>query len=197
MRAFSAGRACSVFVAVAAALVAATAAQAKDRIHPITPTLPAPTLAGESLLGSTDAAAATFDGTCLAAGPSDFHFIVSGSASGALPGTFVESGTFTIDAGRLVSFHSDFTITSRAGTAVGARDLSPAQLEGATAFCGEVAWGFHDGVVLSFDSTYAATVRTPGRSTPSAGTAGFTYSDVGSRSVPSGMTAFQFIASPS
>src|SRR5712691_6374129 len=94
------------------------------------------TLAGESLdahlnfFGNDQVPVGDLDvtGTCDPTGPSTFQFTATGPATGPYPGTFRESGTFTLGAPsplrRVESFDVTFTIDSVLGQVTGSKFLS-------------------------------------------------------------------------
>jgi hypothetical protein len=175
---------------IVAATAAATAGAARQPVS----------LAGEWFSAGAAGSTSQFSGVCNPLGTSEFQFRVTGVASGPLGGTFAESGTFTLardslGVASLVSFHSTFMVSSTAGFAVGSRSASADQAASADAFCGQVAWGQPDGVVLRVDATYTARIFSRQGVGQSTGTGVVDYGDVGSRAVPAGMAPFQFIAS--
>ena len=174
---------------IVAAMAAATAGAARQPVS----------LAGELFSAGAPGSTSQFSGVCNPLGTSDFEFRVTGVASGPLGGTFAEFGAFSLGRGSngvsLLSFHSTFVVTSAAGFAVGTRSASADQAASADAFCGEVAWGQPDGVVLRVEAAYSARIFSRVGVGQSTGTSVVDYGDVGSRAVPAGMAPFQFIAS--
>jgi hypothetical protein len=87
-----------------------------------------PTLTGESFVGFGD-----ITGNCSETSTATFTFTASGTASGPYPGTFEESGTYTIaptapgGSGSLLSFEATFTIESPVGTVTGSKRFDPNQ----------------------------------------------------------------------
>jgi hypothetical protein len=171
-----------------AATAAATAGAARQPVS----------LAGEWLSAGATGSSSQFSGVCNPLGPSTFQFRVTGVASGPLAGTFTETGSFTLardsSGVSLVSFHSTFIVSSAAGFAMGTRSASADQAASADAFCGQVAWGQPDGILLRVTATYSAIVVSRQGVGQSTGTGVVDYGDVGSRLVPAGMAPFQFIA---
>ena len=92
------------------------------------------TLNGETLSRSTAGAnRSAFDITnlnCTQGGVAGFDFNTSGTAAGPYPGTYTESGSVTFQnapGGVILSFNSQFTITSGASVITGTKQLAPAQ----------------------------------------------------------------------
>ena len=84
--------------------------------HAATP----PPLAGETFT-SLRVSGSTLTGTCTGDGnEGSLNFSVSGTANGPFPGTFTESGSFTIAPnGTVTDFSSTFTIASTSGNVTG------------------------------------------------------------------------------
>jgi hypothetical protein len=80
-------------------------------------------LTGEALIG-VPSLAGSLTGTCA---EGSFSFVTNGNAFGPFPGTFTESGRFTVGPdGYLTGFFSNFTIfTTNAGKVTGAKFLTP------------------------------------------------------------------------
>ena len=115
-------------------------------------------------------------GTCNLVGNSTFNFTVMGEASGPYPGTFTESGTFTVGPPLmpvLVSFNSTFTINSSAGTVDGTKTFTGPLNVGA---CGIAAFP-PDGHSLQGTLSYTAEITTPTGSGTDSGTSVVTYQD--------------------
>lgn len=92
------------------------------------------TLNGETLsrttLGADDAAFQISNLNCTQGGVAGFDFNTSGTASGPHPGTYTESGSVTFQnapGGVILSFSSQFTITSGANVITGTKQLAPVQ----------------------------------------------------------------------
>jgi hypothetical protein len=174
---------------VVAATAAATAGAARQPVS----------FAGEWFSAGAAGSSSEFSGVCNPSGTSDFQFRVTGLASGPLGGTFVETGSFTLarssDGTTLVSFRSTFMVSSALGFAFGTRSASADQAASAGVFCGEVAWGQPNGVLLRLNAGYTARVYSRQGIGQSTGIGSVDYGDVGSRSVPVGMAPFQYIAS--
>jgi hypothetical protein len=174
---------------VVAAIASATAGAAQQPVS----------LAGEWFAAGADGTTSQFTGVCNPSGTSEFQFRVTGIASGPLGGTFAETGTFTLVSGSegtsLVSFHSVFVVTSALGFAFGTRSASADQAASADVFCGEVAWRQPYGVLLRLTVGYTARVVSRKGVGQSSGVGVVDYGDVGSRTVPTGMAPFQFLAS--
>ena len=165
-------------------------------------TLDSLSLAAYPEMGGTS----TFVGRCNPLGKSTFWFRVAGSAIGpsAFPGTFVETGTFTLGPmlpmpdGNIVAtplaFMSTFTIQSTGGAVFGVKTLSKQPLEpfnfGA---CGEGAFfGFPNGVAIQIRADYAAVLMRGGVVDFDRGTSFVDYGDIGARP-NTGIGAFGFI----
>jgi hypothetical protein len=121
-----------------------------------------PSLAGEVLSAgpNSDFGDGVFGATthqCNEDESGSFTFIASGQASGPYPGTFVESGSVTVDAAAsLVVFHSDFTITSASTTIRGTKDLVANAPEN---YGGCYADSFSYDTLFNARSTYTATIN--------------------------------------
>ncbi|HEY0169940.1 MAG TPA: post-COAP-1 domain-containing protein [Pyrinomonadaceae bacterium] len=92
------------------------------------------TLNGEVLsrttAGADDAAFQISNLNCTQGGVAGFDFTTSGTAAGPYPGTYTESGSVTFQnapGGVILSFGSQFTITSGANVITGTKQLAPAQ----------------------------------------------------------------------
>jgi hypothetical protein len=134
---------------------------------------PAATMTGEFLSSVFPAAA---DGNCDREGTSTYAFEVSGVAAGPYPGTFTETGSFTIGphdveffpgqfGGRLTAFQAAFTIVGPAGTVRGTKTLAPGGTRGA---CNQLTPDFSSGQIEAFERadnpfgvTYEATITLP------------------------------------
>jgi hypothetical protein len=79
-------------------------------------------------------------GPCDSSGPSTFQFTASGAAGGPYPGTFTETGSFTMTAPppdgirTLLAFDAQFSIDSPNGHVTGTKSLTAA-IPGATTLC--------------------------------------------------------------
>jgi hypothetical protein len=113
-------------------------------------------------------------GSCVANG-STFTYSISGVAAGPYPGTFIESGSFTLATstsdlppsgftGAITDFHASFTITSVLGTISGTKDL-PTGVNG-VGFCFDYSGAPFDqpgafaGQTIA-DTQYNATITLP------------------------------------
>jgi hypothetical protein len=76
---------------------------------------------------SAGVAGSTLSGNCVNGG-GNFTFSVSGTAYGPYPGTFTESGSFSITNNVISAFSASFTITSSAGRVTGTKSLSEGQV---------------------------------------------------------------------
>jgi hypothetical protein len=92
------------------------------------------TLNGETLSRTTlladDAAFQISNLDCAQGGVAGFDFSTSGTAAGPYPGTYTESGSVTFQnapGGVILSFNSQFTITSGANVITGTKQLAPVQ----------------------------------------------------------------------
>jgi hypothetical protein len=155
-------------------------------------------LTGETLLASEipPRGTSTVTGTCNPnpLGDSTFTFTVTGEASGPYPGTFTESGTFTIGPAAtvaLVSFDSTFTITSPQGTVTGMKTFTGPLEFGA---CGLLAFpppASPDAHSLQATLSYSAEITTPSGSGTDSGTSVVTYQDTRVRGMM-GFNGFSF-----
>jgi hypothetical protein len=141
--------------------------------HAATPS----SLAGETLT-SDMVSGSTLTGSCGdGTTGGTLMFSISGAATGPFPGTFKESGSFTMGptGGIVKGFSSTFTITSAAGTVTGSKQLAETSFATCTpirhtvTFSGEIA------------TTYTATINGAQRTT---GPATVTVSGVIGPSVP-------------
>jgi hypothetical protein len=119
------------------------------------------------------------NGTCNPFTTSTFTFEITGVAAGPYPGTFTESGSFTLNAfaappdfdNTLASFESTFTITSGATTVEGSKSLVetlPSQ-----GLCGfpAIPSGGPEAVSLFGTMSYSAEITTPTGTGTDSGTA--------------------------
>ncbi|HEY6962267.1 MAG TPA: hypothetical protein VI408_10300 [Gaiellaceae bacterium] len=166
--------------AIVAALTAAVGVHAATRQPP--------SLDGLAVTPDT----ASFTGTCDPDHVSTITFHVTGHVSGPVDGTLDETATATIAAGHVTDFSSSFTIDGRGFHVAGTRTADPESLPTSLGFCGEVAWGYPNGIVLDVRAQYAATFTGRLGNGVVTGDTGVYYGDVGSRSTPAGMTAFEF-----
>jgi hypothetical protein len=147
-------------------------------------------LTGETLLASESppVGTSTVSGTCNPLGNSTFDFTVTGEASGPYPGTFTESGTFTISPIALVSFDSTFTITSTQGTVTGTKTFTGPLNVGA---CGLLAFpppASPNAHSLQATLSYTAQITTPTGSGSDSGTSVVTYQDTRVRGLGNGFS---------
>jgi hypothetical protein len=153
-------------------------------------------LSGETLLASEipPVGTSTVSGTCNPLANSTFDFTVTGQASGPYPGTFTESGTFTIGPATsvaLVSFDSTFTITSPQGTVTGTKSFTGPLNFGA---CGLLAFpppASPNAHSLQATLSYTAQITTPTGSGSDSGTSVVTYQDTRVRGLM-GFNGFSF-----
>ncbi len=118
-----------------------------------------PTLDGEMLTGGANP---PFFGVieldCNDGGVSTARYEVSGAATGPLfPGTFTESGTFTIEDGQVTEFRAEFTILSGLTEISGAKHLSQSN----STFCNELEEGSLADAGIDIGTTYTATISSP------------------------------------
>jgi hypothetical protein len=118
--------------------------------EPLPPPDPALQLDREVLRGDR-VTGSPLTGECINGG-GNFKFSVGGTAFGPYPGTFTESGSFTITNKVLSAFSATFTITTSAGRVTGTKSLS----EGNSALCDQDATTTHL-TVLDFLAFYTAT----------------------------------------
>jgi hypothetical protein len=105
-----------------------------------------------SLMGeSFSSVSGSFSGTCTSIRNGSFTYSTSDRAVGPYPGTFTESGSFTMANGRLTTFSATFTIISAAGGVSGSERLAVGS--GSSASCS--AGG---PVRISGPVTYTATI---------------------------------------
>jgi hypothetical protein len=175
-------------LAVLSALVAVQAASA-DGPEPVP-------LTGEVLINSEGTEPGTSDvsGTCNPFGESEFTFEVTGVAVGPYPGTFTESGRFTLGpvGFPLVVFESEFTITSANGTVTGTKTLEGVMPTHVGA-CGEFAFGGSEAEAVDYQVPvrYTATISTPGGSATDSGDSFVSHADTQIRNVED-FTEFSF-----
>jgi hypothetical protein len=161
--------------AVAAALLSAPAAGAQP-----------PTLTGESIVstgvsfpfppGGTPGDV-NVTGTCDPSGTSTFQFTATGAAAGPYPGTFTESGSFSMAAPpvpggirELVAFNASFTIDSPNGHVTGTKSFTAAA-PGATTLCSQTPYRVLSGLAPSH---YDARIETPTETVTTSGDASST-----------------------
>lgn len=127
-----------------------------------------PTLDGE-MLSSTAAQVVEID--CDAAGTSTAGYTMTGTAIGPFPGTFTETGTYSVEGGQVTSFEAAFTIESGLVEIHGTKTLS----ESISGVCDEAP---EAGVVaassMTANATYTATISSPLGTFSDAGTAPLT-----------------------
>jgi hypothetical protein len=90
---------------------------------------------------------------CQPAGTSTVTYTVTGTAGGPYPGTFEETGTYTVAGGQLQSFEAEFTIVSGSTTVEGTKALRTA----ATGTCAP-APGLLALSEVALDADYEATI---------------------------------------
>jgi hypothetical protein len=169
-----------------AALAVAGAAQAAPRT-PLRVT-------EETLLATSS----SFSGACDPAGTSTMTFSVSGTATGLFAGSFVETGTVTLAGGRATSFQTSFSIEGGGYHVVGVRTAGADDLARSIAFCGEIAWGYPNGLSIQLRADYLATIQGHGAKVSDAGSASITYGDIGAggAAAPVGMVALEYLVVP-
>jgi hypothetical protein len=149
-----------------------------------TPSTVAP-LTGEVLIAQeigqgSDISESTVTGTCIPAGMSVFTFEITGLAEGPYGGTFIETGTVTLDGLGAAEFASEFTIFSDAGNVEGSKfDAS------AIGFC--IPVGIEPGGdSLDFQGTvsYTAEITAPTGTRMDSGTSFVSLQDFQVRGVP-------------
>jgi hypothetical protein len=89
-------------------------------------------------------------GACTTLNNGSFTFSTSGTAAGPYPGTFTESGSFTITNATLTAFSAAFTITSATGNVSGRESLT---VVNGAASCSPGAFA-----TIAGTTTYAATI---------------------------------------
>lgn len=145
------------------ALAAAPSAQAQ-----------APTLAGESFVATGDffflppgstPGEVDVNGTCNASGTSTFTFTASGPAAGPYPGTFTETGSFTMQGppdaegvSVLTDFQASFEIHSLVGEVTGTKEFTGA-VPGASTVCRQEPFRVFSGLAPTH---YEARIETGG-----------------------------------
>jgi hypothetical protein len=117
-----------------------------------------------SLMGETLNGDGSISATCTSPDNGSFTFSASGptsisGATGPYPGTFTESGNFTITNSTLTAFSATFTITSAAGSVSGSKSLAA---ETAAPLCRSDIGAFTAAV------TYTATINSAYRDTGTA-----------------------------
>jgi hypothetical protein len=171
---------------------------------------PPVSLAGETFIGTGQSeggpiGTSEVSGTCNASGISTFTFTVTGTASGPYPGTFTESGSFTLGPavtqpdGNIVfpplALDATFTILSATTTITGQKSLSPRTLKpydfGA---CGEglAPFGFStpNAAALQIMARYEAVIPRDGKTFRDHGDSFVDYGDLGVRDTPFNPWAF-------
>jgi hypothetical protein len=143
---------------------------------------PGGTLNGETLSRTTlladDAAFQISNLDCTQGGVAGFDFNTSGTAAGPYPGTYTESGSVTFQnapGGVILSFNSQFTITSGANVVTGAKQLAPVQPpEGGNnrGACQVLQNGNLTNTIISMTvaAQYTATIPTPAGTVTETGT---------------------------
>jgi hypothetical protein len=114
------------------------------------------TMTGVLLSGATNEAPAI---DCEPSGTSTVSYTMEGDSIGtAFPGTFVETGSFTITGGQVDSFEATFTITSGSTTITGTKTLR----ESSSASCQvNPEAGVLQLVDMMIDASYEATITAP------------------------------------
>lgn len=188
-------RAGGLFVAVClSALFSVPAALANGSDQELVP------LTGETLITSEAGGQGTsqVDGTCNPLGTSTFTFTVTGVAVGPFPGTFVETGTFTIGpvGFPIESFEATFTITSPAGTVSGTKTLTGATSIG-SGVCGAFAFGGTEAEAVDLQTgvRYSAQITTPGGTATDSGNSVVNYDETQLRGEAAHGNGFSFTES--
>jgi hypothetical protein len=154
-------------------------------------------LTGETLITSEagDPGTSQVDGTCNPLGTSTFTFTVTGVAVGPFPGTFVETGTFTLGpvGFPLESFEATFTITSPAGTVSGTKTLTGATSIG-SGVCGAFAFGGTEAEAVDLQTAvrYTAQITTPGGTATDSGDSFVNYDETQLRGEAAQGNGFSF-----
>jgi hypothetical protein len=154
-------------------------------------------LTGETLITSEAGAPGTsqVDGTCNPLGTSTFTFTVTGVAVGPFPGTFVETGTFTLGpvGFPIESFEATFTITSPAGTVSGTKTLAGATSIG-SGVCGAFAFGGTEAEAVDLQTgvRYSAQITTPGGTATDSGDSVVNYDETQLRGEAAQSNGFSF-----
>jgi hypothetical protein len=138
-------------------------------------------LAGPALAGAQTLTATVLNGTanptlglgavnvdCQPAGTSTVTYTVEGDSLGPYPGTFVESGTYTITGGAVDSFEATFTITSGTSEITGTKTLRTSSSAVCTPSPEPGITQFTD---ILIDASYEATITTPSGSSTDHGRA--------------------------
>lgn len=154
-------------------------------------------LTGETLITSEagDPGTSQVDGTCNPLGTSTFTFTVTGVAVGPFPGTFVETGTFTLGpvGFPIESFEATFTITSPAGTVSGTKTLTGATSIG-SGVCGAFAFGGTEAEAVDLQTAvrYTAQITTPGGTATDSGDSFANYDETQLRGEAAQGNGFSF-----
>jgi hypothetical protein len=157
-------------------------------------------LTGETLITSEagDPGTSQVDGTCNPLGTSTFTFTVTGVAVGPFPGTFVETGMFTLGpvGFPIESFEATFTITSPAGTVSGTKTLTGATSIG-SGVCGAFAFGGTEAEAVDLQTgvRYSAEITTPGGTATDSGDSFVNYDETQLRGEAAQGNGFSFTES--
>jgi hypothetical protein len=158
-------------------------------------------LTGETLITSEagDPGTSQVVGTCNPLGTSTFSFTVTGVAVGPLfPGTFVESGSFTLGpvGFPIESFEATFTITSAAGTVTGTKSLTGATSIG-SGVCGAFAFGGTEAEAVDLQTAvrYTAQITTPTGTATDSGDSVVSYDETQLRGEAAQGNGFSFTES--
>jgi hypothetical protein len=107
-------------------------------------------------------------GTCTTLNNGSFTFSTSGTAAGPYPGTYTESGSFTITNATLTGFSATFTVASASGSVSGSESLT---VVNGAASCSPGA-----SATIAGTTTYTATINS-------------TYQETGTATVSLGIEA--------
>jgi hypothetical protein len=157
-------------------------------------------LTGETLVTSEagDPGTSQVDGTCNPLGTSTFTYTVTGVAVGPFPGTFVESGSFTLGpvGFPIESFEATFTITSAAGTVTGTKTLTGATSIG-SGVCGAFAFGGTEAEAVDLQTgvRYTAQITTPSGTATDSGDSVVSYDETQLRGEAAQGNGFSFTES--
>jgi hypothetical protein len=177
------------FLLVASLVVAAVVAAAPSA----TADVPPAELTGEAFFAfeiPVESGSSEITGTCNPTGVSNFSFHVTGFAAGPFPGSFDESGTFSVGPAPtfgLLSFQSSFTILAADATITGTKTLT----SGGVAFgvCNSFIVGGDlaiptDNVQMQATVDYTAQITTVAGTSTDTGTSFVDYGDTRVRGVP-------------
>ena len=151
-------------------------------------------LTGETLITSEAGDPGTSQVEDLPLGTSTFTYTVTGVAS-ALPGTFVEEGSFALGpvGFPIESFEATFTITSAAGTVTGTKTLTGATSIG-SGVCGAFAFGGTEAEAVDLQTRvrYTAQITTPSGTATDSGDSVVSYDETQLRGEAAQGNGFSF-----